>query len=249
MRLRGLYLIGFAAAASAGGVAQSLAAEFCVACDGPPAQYTCQFDDTVANVDDSRLRLTCITELARAGGHAACSVDRTRTPPCGGEVRHMALPDGGGPLIPGVGPGVGGPGVGGPGIAGGGPGETPETPAAAPGVAPPPGGAAGTAAQGGGAAPGATLGTTTPQPPAAEAPPGDAAETDAAQEADKGPPHTVQEMVEQSAKSTSKALKKTGEAATDAAEKTGSALQNAGKAVGGAAKKTWNCITSLFGDC
>lgn len=241
MRLRGLYLIGFAAAASAGGVAQSLAAEFCVACDGPPAQYTCQFDDTVANVDDSRLRLTCITELAKIGGHAACSVDRTRVPPCGGEVRHMALPDGGGPLIP---------GIANPGTADGGPGSAPETPATKPGVAPPPSGAAGTAAQGGGAAPGGEPGTAPPpQPPAAAAPSGDAAETDAAQEADKGPPHTVQEMVEQSAKSTSTALKKTGEAATNAAEKTGSALQNAGKAVGSAAKKTWNCITSLFGDC
>ena len=32
-------------------------------------------------------------------------------------------------------------------------------------------------------------------------------------------------------------------------KKTGKAVQDTGEAVGGAVKKTWDCVTSLFGDC
>jgi hypothetical protein len=36
---------------------------------------------------------------------------------------------------------------------------------------------------------------------------------------------------------------------SDAAKTTGDALGKAGDAVGSAAKKSWKCLTSLFGDC
>lgn len=83
-----------------GGMAQgalavaATAAEFCVTCDGPAAQYTCKFDDTVTDSSDPKLKLYCITELARLGPHASCSVDRSRMPPCAGEVRMLTAPHG-----------------------------------------------------------------------------------------------------------------------------------------------------------
>ena len=44
-------------------------------------------------------------------------------------------------------------------------------------------------------------------------------------------------------------LDEAGKAVDDAAKSTGAALSKAGDAVGAAAKKSWNCLTSLFGDC
>ncbi|NSL73051.1 hypothetical protein C6Y62_14660 [Hyphomicrobium sulfonivorans] len=35
----------------------------------------------------------------------------------------------------------------------------------------------------------------------------------------------------------------------DMANKTGKAFNDTGKAVGKAVKKSWDCVTSLFGDC
>ncbi len=35
----------------------------------------------------------------------------------------------------------------------------------------------------------------------------------------------------------------------DLAKKTGDAVKDTGEAVGGAVKKTWDCVTSMFGDC
>lgn len=35
----------------------------------------------------------------------------------------------------------------------------------------------------------------------------------------------------------------------DLANKTGKAVTDTGKAVGGAVKKSWDCVTSLFGNC
>lgn len=63
------------------------------------------------------------------------------------------------------------------------------------------------------------------------------------------PPKTVQEMVEKGTADAGQALEKTGDTAAEAAKSTGSTLGKIGKATGDAAKKTWTCITSLFGDC
>ena len=63
------------------------------------------------------------------------------------------------------------------------------------------------------------------------------------------PPKTVQEMVEKGAASTGKNLEEAGGAVKDTAKSAGGILQKAGSAVSNAAKKTWICVTSLFGDC
>lgn len=220
MRPKGICLIGFGGVAYLAALQPVHAAEFCVTCEGPAAQYSCQFDDASATLNDSRLKLFCITELAKSGPHASCSVDRSRAAPCAGEARHLALPDGIEPSLP-----------------------LPETQTAAP----PPDAAPAAAPEDAPAAtaPGADGVNQTDVPKTV---PGDDAsgQADAKEEA---PPKTVQEMVEKSAESTGEALEKTGEAAKDAAKSTGSAIEKAGSAVGKAAKKTWNCITSFFGDC
>jgi hypothetical protein len=46
-----------------------------------------------------------------------------------------------------------------------------------------------------------------------------------------------------------KPLDGAGKVVSDAARTTGEALGKAGDAVGSAAKKSWKCLTSLFGDC
>ncbi|MGH1418595.1 MAG: hypothetical protein ACRBCJ_07040 [Hyphomicrobiaceae bacterium] len=53
-----------------------------------------------------------------------------------------------------------------------------------------------------------------------------------------GPPKTVEELAIKTAEQSKKGLDKAGEA-----------IKGAGKAVGNAAKKSWDCIASLFADC
>jgi hypothetical protein len=55
-------------------------------------------------------------------------------------------------------------------------------------------------------------------------------------------PQAIQAPTEAQPKTVEELAKKTGEAVTDTA-------QSAGNAVGNAMKKTWTCITSLFGNC
>lgn len=69
-------------------------AEFCVSCAQPDAHYACAFEGANGSAHDARLKLLCISELAKAGGHATCSVDRTQTVPCAGEVKRLAMPEG-----------------------------------------------------------------------------------------------------------------------------------------------------------
>ena len=69
-------------------------AEFCVSCAGPEAHYACTFDGAATDANDPRLKLLCITELAKAGGHATCSVDRTAVKPCAGVPKTLAMPEG-----------------------------------------------------------------------------------------------------------------------------------------------------------
>jgi hypothetical protein len=51
-------------------------------------------------------------------------------------------------------------------------------------------------------------------------------------------PKTVEELAKKTVESTGQGLKKAGDVVTDT-----------GNAIGNAAKKTWKCVTSLFGDC
>ena len=83
----GAALSGLAASATA-------AAEFCVTCEAPNASYTCSFIGPTAAQDDARLKLYCITELAKTGQHASCAVDRSKRAPCEGAVKTLAMPDG-----------------------------------------------------------------------------------------------------------------------------------------------------------
>ena len=181
------------------------ATEFCVSCDGPDAHYACTYDGITADPGDSRLQLFCITELAKSGKHASCSVDRAQKSPCAGEPRKLATP-GGYDL--------------------------------------------GTATV---AEPPADTPADTVEPAAKTAPTPAAPKTQAATETKvpktEAPPKTVEEMVEKSAESASKAITQSNEKVGEAASATGSAFKAAGQAVGNAAKKTWTCITSLFGNC
>jgi len=63
------------------------------------------------------------------------------------------------------------------------------------------------------------------------------------------PPRTVEELAGQTVESSKEGLKKAGETITGTAKKAGEQIGSAGSAVGNAAKKTWNCLTSLFSDC
>ncbi len=64
------------------------AQEFCVTCSGPEASYRCVIGgDGTAAGRSARGQFLCITELAKAGGHASCSATRGQENPCPGETR------------------------------------------------------------------------------------------------------------------------------------------------------------------
>lgn len=65
----------------------------------------------------------------------------------------------------------------------------------------------------------------------------------------EGPPETVEELAKQTATASKKGLKKAGKTVVDAAKTTGKAIEKTGDVIGSAAKKTWRCLSSLFGDC
>jgi hypothetical protein len=75
--------------------ALATAGEYCVACNGPAATYRCEIDAAAGRdpaTTDPRQQLLCITELAKAGGHASCSVERGDTGTCPGPLRTIAAP-------------------------------------------------------------------------------------------------------------------------------------------------------------
>lgn len=69
------------------------AGEICVVCAEPAASYRCGFEgETAAPASAAGNQLLCIKELAVRGGHASCSIDRTRAArPCEGTL--VALPN------------------------------------------------------------------------------------------------------------------------------------------------------------
>jgi hypothetical protein len=85
-----LLILGMAAPASA--------QEYCVICSAPEAKYRCSIGgEPSITAGASRGQLLCITELARTGGHASCSVGRNTSDPCEGEPRTVMFPDTGAP--------------------------------------------------------------------------------------------------------------------------------------------------------
>ena len=88
-----LPLAGFPAAVLAICLATGAAAQgICVVCNGPDAVYRCQPDASVTlRPGDARLNLLCITEIARADGHASCGVLRQQASSCDGLLRTVTI--------------------------------------------------------------------------------------------------------------------------------------------------------------
>lgn len=212
--------------------------EYCVSCSGPEAHYRCTLEGGAMAGADPGARLLCITTLAKDGGHASCSIDRKSAPPCPGDLKIIAAPQG---YAPDTGPAAearpeGTPADGARGTQRAVSGNA----AAAPGPSAP---------QTGQAVEAAGEGPTTEPPQAsqnagngkwgdqsgaagAEQPPGETGAAD---------PSPVDAVV--------KPIEKAGEAVGEAAKTAGTAVEKAGSTLGNAAKKTWKCLASLFGDC
>ncbi len=84
--------------------------------------------------------------------------------------------------------------------------------------------------------------------------PADAARADpdgAAEGAEPAPkaPRTVEELAKKTVETSQQGLETAGKAVTGTAKKAGEKVEEAGGAVGRAAKKTWDCMLSLFSDC
>lgn len=94
-----------------------------------------------------------------------------------------------------------------------------------------------------------------PLPDAAPVPasPAPAAEDAAAQPGEKPAPakvpRTVEELANETVKSSKEGIQKAGEALGGTAKKAGEQIGNAGSAIGNAASQTWTCISSFFSEC
>lgn len=62
-------------------------------------------------------------------------------------------------------------------------------------------------------------------------------------------PRTVEELAKSAAATTKESLNEVGGTMKSTTEKAGETIGGFGSAVGNAAKKSWNCLTSLFNDC
>ncbi|MDH4982791.1 hypothetical protein [Hyphomicrobium sp. D-2] len=206
------------------------AQEFCVACQGPEASYRCLIGgEGTPAARSSRGQFLCITELAKAGGHATRSVSRSQATPCPGETRSvlfsLADPETS-PLGQARTDGATAPAMG---LSG-----SPQIPPAAVGSTVP------HAAPGGGMPPMTPVGTIDggAYPPGHGQPAGE-----------EGYPTPLPPETAAEAERAAAAKPQKPGALQDMANKTGKAFNDTGKAVGKAVKKSWDCVTSLFGDC
>ena len=62
-------------------------------------------------------------------------------------------------------------------------------------------------------------------------------------------PRTVEELANETVKSSKEGIQKAGEALGGTAKKAGEQIGNAGSAIGNAASQTWTCLSSFFSDC
>jgi hypothetical protein len=94
--MRATTISSFLAALLVAGLASAAAAQdYCVTCTGPDAKYHCVVGgDASISARTSRGQMLCITQLAQSGGHASCSVSRTTTEPCEGQVKTVMFPAG-----------------------------------------------------------------------------------------------------------------------------------------------------------
>jgi len=71
------------------------AQDYCVTCTRPDAKYRCIIGgDASISARSTRGQMLCITQLAQRGGHASCSVSRSATEPCEGQVKTVMFPAG-----------------------------------------------------------------------------------------------------------------------------------------------------------
>lgn len=233
-----------------GAGARAQQTEFCVTCQGPDATYRCTFDDAGASPAQQGLQLHCISTLAREGGHQSCAIGRAAKAPCAGTLKVLALPGASPGTVP-TAPVQATADPGGPAPAEPAPGPPAQTTAVEPpqadvemqGVrqAPP-------APMAEGQAP-ATVKRTWSDTSGPSGQPIEKAEApgQTSDGAAKSPVETADEQP--ASNDLLKPLNSAGKAVTNAAKTTGEALGKAGDAVGSAAKKSWKCLTSLFGDC
>ena len=185
----------------------AVAQEYCVTCTGPDATYRCLIgNEATGAARSSRGQFLCITELAKAGGHASCSAARGQATPCPGETRTVMFTLGDPEASP---------------LETGTPQPMPASPP--PSAAAPP-------------APAMAPGTSQPLAPVAVPP-----EPQPAQ----GPPQQTVDAPDGSEPQP----QHNPNAVEKLADQTGKAVSDTGKAVGHAVKKSWDCVTSFFGDC
>lgn len=228
------------------------AAEVCVVCEGPAAQYRCAFAGDAGPAPDPRLAFTCLNEISKSGGHRLCAIARNSTAPCQGILKTIARPQSEAPVYV----------------------EVPVKEAPTHGTFNDKGEAEITSDQfkSGRAATPEAVPDTSPET-ARQTAPGNPDERRSSHEAKvakpegggeaqpkEAQPKTVKELVDQGAASTGKSIATAGEAAGKAAgsaaqsagsvfSKAGSAVSKAGSAVSSAATKTWTCLKSFFGEC
>jgi hypothetical protein len=63
------------------------------------------------------------------------------------------------------------------------------------------------------------------------------------------PPRTVEELAKTTVENTKKNIDDVTGTVKQSTQKAGDQIQGFGSAVGNAAKKSWDCVTSLFSDC
>lgn len=66
--------------------------ELCVKCTSPDASYACIVGASSNATLDTVAKFYCITQLAKAGSHASCAIDRAMAPPCPGERKELPIP-------------------------------------------------------------------------------------------------------------------------------------------------------------
>lgn len=81
-------------AVAGAGVALALPAaaqDVCIVCQDPNVTYRCASQDASVRAGDVRLAFSCITELAKSGGHSSCSVSRKQTGACEGVPKTVGV--------------------------------------------------------------------------------------------------------------------------------------------------------------
>lgn len=219
--------------ASAG---QHGAGQHCVVCTNPEKIYLCEAQNVPGLLAANGGQLACITELAKRAGHDSCSVTKRAGTQCDGLVPTVVLP----------------------------PADAAGVDTAAPTDLPdtndisPPNDSAN--AREGDIQTEVREETYTADDGVSDLQKPNADISDAQTERGERPPETVAEMAERALEQSKDTAGDAGTAAGDTAEEAGNAvveitkqtgeqIGNAGKAVGNAAKKTWDCVTSLFSDC